>query len=72
MLSLAIVLLGVWGKTEQWPYLVLSLSYVIGSSASVLLRETRFPSSQAPLTKVTAILLLVLSVCGFVDLVRYF
>ena len=74
MLLLAIALLGIWGKTEQWPYLVLSLSYAIGSSTSLLIRESFFPSSQPRLTlpQIAAIVLLIVSIYGFTDLARYF
>jgi len=44
MLLLAIGLLGIWGITPYWPYLVLSLSFVIGSSVSILVREAIAPS----------------------------
>ena len=71
MLSLAMGLLGIWGKTEQWPYLVLSLSFVIGASTSVIIRES-FSPSQTRFTRMTAVVLLVISVCGFIDLARYF
>jgi len=43
MLLLAIGLLGIWGITPNWPYLVLSLSFVIGSSVSILVRERSHP-----------------------------
>ena len=32
MLTLAMILLGLWSITLQWQYLTLSLSYIIGSS----------------------------------------
>lgn len=71
MLTLAMALLGVWGITEEWPYLVLSLSYVIGSSISSLVREAIAPSPQFRLTQATAVLLLIISVFSFADLIRY-
>ena len=72
MLLLAMGLLVIWGKTEQWPYLVLSLSYVIGASSSILIREALFPSPQPHLTRMTAIVLLIISIYSFADLIRYF
>lgn len=70
MLLLAMALLGVWGITEKWPYLVLSLSYVVGSSTSILIREAIAPSPYPRITQVTAVLLLIISFYGFADLVR--
>jgi hypothetical protein len=72
MLSLAIALLVVWGITEQWPYLVLSLSYAIGASVLVLIRSYYFPHPQKRITQTTAILCIICSVCSFADLLRYF
>jgi hypothetical protein len=69
MLTLAIILLGIWSVTEQWPYLVLCLSYVIGSSVSILVRESLNRSSQFHLTQITAVLLLIMSFYGFATLV---
>lgn len=58
MLSLAIALLMflvlVWHDSQQWPYLVLSLSYGIGASTSILVREMYVQSSQPRFTPVTA------------------
>jgi hypothetical protein len=39
MLLLAMTLLGIWQIVPNWPYLVLSLSYVVGASISILVRE---------------------------------
>jgi hypothetical protein len=71
MLLLAMSLLLIWGLVGQWPYLVLSLSYVIGSSISVLVREFCFPSYQPRLTQLTALVLLVISLFSLADLARY-
>ncbi len=71
MLVLAMFLLVVWSLIEQWPYLVLSLSFVVGSSVSILVREAIAPSHQPQLTQATAILLLMISMYGFADLVTY-
>ncbi|WP_346016814.1 hypothetical protein [Chroococcidiopsis sp. CCMEE 29] len=71
MLLLAIALLAIWSMIPNWPYLVLSLSYVIGSSVSILVREAITPSPQPRVTQITAVLLLIISICGFADLIRY-
>jgi hypothetical protein len=58
MLCLAIALLMFlilfWHGTQPWPYLVLSLSYGIGASTSILVREMCVPSAHPRLTPVTA------------------
>ena len=61
MLLLAMALLGIWGLLQSWPYLVLCLSYVVGASISILVREALTPSSQSQLTQVTVALLLATS-----------
>ena len=71
MLLLAILLLGIWQITPYWPYLALSLSYVVGASLSILVREVIAPSLQPRATQVTALLLLIVSIYGFADLIRY-
>jgi hypothetical protein len=70
MLTLALILMGVWNVTAQWPYLVLCLSYVIGSSVSILVREALNRSSQFYLTQVTAVLLLIMSFYSLATLIR--
>lgn len=72
MLLLAMVFLGIWGIKPDWPYLVLSLSYIIGASISILVREAIAPSPQPRATQITAVLLLIISIYGFTDLVQYF
>lgn len=79
MLLLAIALLLVWGASDViwgfsqgWPYLVLSLSYAIGAAVSTLVREALTPSPQPRVTQVTAVLLLIISCYSFSDLMRYF
>ncbi|MGC9527269.1 MAG: hypothetical protein ACP5D7_17185 [Limnospira sp.] len=69
MLMLSMLLLMVWSLTGQWPYLVLCLSYVIGSSTSMLIREAIFPSSHFQLTQWVAILLLIMGFYTLMDLV---
>jgi uncharacterized membrane protein (DUF373 family) len=71
MLWLALVLLGIWSITPYWPYLVLSLSYVVGASISLLVREAIAPTNQARVSQVTAVLMLIISIYGFTDLIRY-
>lgn len=70
MLTLAMILLGLWTLTGQWPYLALSLSYIIGSSFSILVRESLGPRPQFQLTHLTALLLLVISFYSFAELIR--
>jgi hypothetical protein len=69
MLLLGILLLFLWTLTDQWPYLVLCLSYVAGSSTSMLIREALIPSPHLQLTQAMAILLLILSAYTLIDLV---
>jgi hypothetical protein len=70
MLSLAMILLGLWTVTSQWQYLTLSLSYIIGSSFSILVRESLGPRPQFQLTHLTALLLLIISFYSFAELMR--
>lgn len=71
MLWLALLLLGLWSITPYWPYLVLSLSYVVGASISLLVREAIAPTQQATISQITAVLMLIVSIYGFADLLRY-
>jgi hypothetical protein len=70
MLTLAMILLGLWTFTGQWPYLALSLSYIIGSSFSILVRESLGPRPQFQLTHLAALLLLIISFYSFAELIR--
>ncbi|WP_293149518.1 MULTISPECIES: hypothetical protein [unclassified Microcoleus] len=70
MLTLAMIFLGLWSITLQWQYLTLSLSYIIGSSFSILVRESMGPRPQFQLTHLTALLLLIISFCSFAELIR--
>jgi multisubunit Na+/H+ antiporter MnhE subunit len=70
MLTLAMILLGLWSVTGQWQYLTLSLSYIIGSSFSILVRESLGPRPQFQLTHLTALLLLIISFYSFAELIR--
>lgn len=71
MLSLAMLLILGWGFSGKWPFLVLSLSYVLGSSVSVLVRETFLPSAYPRLVQLTAVVLIFMSVYILVELVGY-
>ncbi|WP_445242008.1 hypothetical protein [Microcoleus sp. LEGE 07076] len=70
MLTLAMILLGLWSITLQWQYLTLSLSYIIGSSFSILVREYIDPRPRFQLTHLTALLLLIISFYSFAELIR--
>ena len=43
MLSLAVLMLLLWLWQDQWPYLLLSASYVLGSGMSLWVREWMAP-----------------------------
>ncbi|MBZ8180156.1 MAG: hypothetical protein SAL07_04590 [Oscillatoria sp. PMC 1051.18] len=72
MLMLAMALVVIWlifsRNINHWPFLVLGLSYVIGASSSMLVREAFLPSSQPRITQLMAILLLIISLYGLADL----
>lgn len=72
MLTLAMALIGIWGFKEDWPYLVLALSYTIGAAVSILVREAITPSPQPRVAQAIAVLMLIISFYGFADLYRYF
>lgn len=72
MLWIALALLAVWSLSPFWPYLVLSLSLVIGSSISILVREAIAPSPYIRATQVTAVLMLIISIYGLADVIQYF
>jgi hypothetical protein len=56
--------------TLQWQYLTLSLSYIIGSSFSILVREYIGPRPQFQWAHFTALLLLIISFYSFAELIR--
>ena len=62
MLLLAMVLLVVWGFVPHWAYLVLSLSYGIGASVSISVREAIAHSPQAQAAQVTTVVLIITSI----------
>ncbi|MBD2438691.1 hypothetical protein [Nostoc sp. FACHB-110] len=67
MLLLAMIVLAAWGITHQLAYIVLCLSYSIGAAISILVREAIAPSPQTRLTRIAALLLLLISLYGLVD-----
>lgn len=71
MLMLAITMLAistVFTIEKSYIYVVLGLSFVIGASMSILVREAIAPSPQTRITQMTALLLLIISIYGFADL----
>jgi uncharacterized membrane protein (DUF373 family) len=70
MLTVAIVMLGIATLIPDRPYMVLGLSLIVGASISILVREAIAPSPQTGMTKITALILLFLSLYGFVDLLQ--
>jgi hypothetical protein len=70
MLFLAIALLSVATFLPDRPYLILGLSLVVGASISILVREVIAPTPQSSITKITALLLLFISIFGFADLIK--
>ncbi|MEB3283578.1 MAG: hypothetical protein VKK42_32115 [Lyngbya sp.] len=68
MLMLAMILLGFWSLTGDVPYLVLCLSYVLGSSISMLVREAMIPSTRFHITQVLSVLLLFISLFILIEL----
>ena len=68
MLMLAMILLCFWSLTGDVPYLVLCLSYVLGSSISMLVREAMIPSTRFHITQVLSVLLLFISLFILIEL----
>ena len=68
---MALIMLTISTFIADLPYLILGLSFVVGASASILVREAIAPTPQTKITKITALLLLVVSIYGFADLLRY-
>ena len=71
MLGMALIMLTIFTFIADPPYLILGLSFVVGASASILVREAIAPTPQSRITKLTALLLLVVSIYGFADLLKY-
>lgn len=55
---------------DEWPYLVLSSSFIIGSAISMWVREMLLPSPRKPEVVVSVILLLAYSLYSFVFLAK--
>ena len=71
MLSLAIIMLAISTVfPQEEAFLILGLSFVVGASLSILVREAMSPSSRTFITQMTAILLLLVSIYGFTDLIQ--
>ncbi|MDH6059347.1 hypothetical protein NWP17_02645 [Chrysosporum bergii ANA360D] len=68
MLTLAVAMLVIATVLPDKPYLVLGLSLVLGASISILVREAIAPSPQRRITQFTALLLLLITIYGFIDL----
>jgi hypothetical protein len=69
MLLLAMFLLFSWSITGNWPYLVLCLSYVVGSSSSMLVREVIAPPRRFQPTTMIAVLLLLMGIYILADFI---
>ncbi|WP_088240884.1 hypothetical protein [Calothrix rhizosoleniae] len=70
MLVLAIAMLVLSSFIPERPaYIVLGLSFVVGASISILIREQLAPSHQKIITQLTALLLLIVGIYGFADLI---
>jgi hypothetical protein len=77
MLTLAIAMLAISIIIPDRPYIILGLSFVIGASTSILVREAMSPNrynhrvfTQQHITQLTALLLLGISIYGFADLIH--
>src|SRR5919202_3761483 len=70
MMSFALGLGMKWFFSPEWPYLVLSSSFVIGSAISMWVRELMMPSSRKPRVLASTLLLLAYSISSFVYLAR--
>ncbi|MEL6462592.1 MAG: hypothetical protein AAFQ91_30940 [Cyanobacteria bacterium J06621_15] len=70
MLGIALIMLTISTFISDLPYLVLGLSFVVGASASILVREAIEPTSQTKITKITTLLLLMVSIYVFAGLLK--
>jgi len=68
MLMLAIAMLTMATILPDKPYMVLGLSFVVGASISILVREAIAPSPEQKVARLTALLALFISLYGFADL----
>ncbi|MBD1834149.1 MULTISPECIES: hypothetical protein [Cyanophyceae] len=71
MLTVATVLIMAWEINQQWPYLVLGLSYMVGAAGSILVREALTPSHHPRVSQVMAVLMLIVSFYCFADLTQH-
>lgn len=55
MLGMALTMLTIYTLNPSVPYLILGFSFVIGASASILVREAIAPTPQTRITKITAL-----------------
>jgi hypothetical protein len=70
MLFLSLIMFTTWLITQDNPYLVLGLSFILGCSISMLVREAIAPSPQTRITQVLALLLLIISLCWLTDFIQ--
>jgi hypothetical protein len=77
MLTLAIAMLTISTILPDKPYIILGLSFVVGASTSILVREAISPNgdnrtflTHQRITQITALLLLGISIYGFVELIH--
>jgi multisubunit Na+/H+ antiporter MnhE subunit len=70
MLFLSLIMFTTWLITQDNPYLVLGLSFILGCSISMLVREAIAPSPQTRITQVLALLLLIISFCWLTDFIQ--
>ncbi len=68
VLAIAMLILSTFAPDSP-PYIVLGLSFVVGASSSILIREELAPSHQKRITQFTALLLLLIGIYGFADLI---
>jgi len=71
MLILAMIFILISSVRPEWPYWVLGLSFIIGSSTSILIRESMMMAQRPRATQIFAGLLLIASCFGFTELLRY-
>ncbi len=71
MLLLAMLFMLISSVRPEWPYWVLGLSFIVGSSTSILIRESMVTATRPRPTQIFAGLLLVASGFGFTELLRY-
>ena len=71
MLAMGLIMLAISTFIDDLPYLILSLSFIIGASTSILVREAIAPTSQTRITKLTTLLLLFISIYWFANVLNY-